>query len=161
MALRERRFFLKLLFILFIVLSSVFAEDINLYATLGIISHHFDIDERGNAYNSNHQAYGAEVTYDHRYTAAYLHLKNSRYKQTDIGAIGYRYDIYGPLGFYGIVGYQSGYCFDGFKSVECPEGKNDSGIHFVPMLYYRHDYFIVDLIAQQNMVALKFNIKLF
>lgn len=142
-------------------MSHLFAKDINLYATLGIVSHHFDIDEDGNAYNSNHQAYGAEITYDQRYTAAYLHLKNSRYKQTDIGAIGYRYDISGPFGFYGIVGYQRGYCFDGFKSVECTEGRDNSGIQFVPMLYYRHDYFIVDLIGQQDMVALKLNLKLF
>lgn len=139
----------------------MFAEDINLYGTLGIVSHHFNFDEHNNAFNSNHQAYGAEITYDHRYTAAYLHLKNSRYKATDIGAVGYRYPLYGPFGFYGIVGYQKGYCFDGLKSLECTEGKDNSGINFVPMLYYQHDYFIIDLIAQQNMVALKFNLKLF
>lgn len=152
---------MKLLLIILIVLSPVFAKDINLYATLGIVSHHFDTDEHDHAFNSNHQAYGAEITYDHRYTAAYLHLENSRYKPTDIGAIGYRYNIYGPFGFYPIVGFQRGYCFDGFKSVECTEGKDNSGIHFVPMLYYRHNYFIVDLIAQQSMVALKLNVKLY
>ena len=144
-----------------IILSHVCAEDINLYATIGIVSHHFSTDEHDRAFNSNHQAYGAEITYDHRYTAAYLHFNNSRYKSTDIGAIGYRYDTYGPFGFYPIVGFQRGYCFDGLKSVECTEGKDNSGIHFVPMVYYRHNYFIVDLIAQQNMVALKLNVKLY
>lgn len=139
----------------------IHAEEIHLYATAGIVSHHFDKDEHGNAYNNNHQAYGAEVTYDNRYTAAYLHFKNSRSKQTDIGAIGYRYDLYGPFGFYGVVGYQKGYCFDGFKSVECTEGRDNSSVTVLPMLYYRHDYFIVDLIAQQNIIAFKLNLKLY
>jgi hypothetical protein len=137
------------------------AKDIHLYGTVGIVSHHFDKDEHGNAYNKNHQAYGAEISYDNRYTATYLHFKNSRYRQTDVTALGYRYDLYGPFGIYGVVGYQKGYCFENFKSVECSEGKDDSGITVLPMIYYRHDYFIVDLIAQQNMIAIKLNVKLY
>ncbi len=149
------------LLVMLLITFGAYAEEVHLYGTVGIVSHHFDKDEHGNRYNNNHQAYGAEMTYDDRYTAAYLHFKNSRHKPTDVAALGYRYDLYGPFGFYGVVGYQKGYCFDGFKSVECTEGKDNSGITVLPMLYYRHNYFIVDLIAQQNMVALKLNLKLY
>ncbi len=31
----------------------------------------------------------------------------------------------------------------------------------MPMLYYRHKYFILDLITQGDMVALKFNLKIY
>ncbi|MDP2078597.1 MAG: hypothetical protein Q8J85_11175, partial [Sulfuricurvum sp.] len=104
---------------------------------------------------------GVELTLDQKYTMAYLHFVNSRDKVTDIGTIGYRYDLYGSFGFYAVVGYQKGYCFEGLKSVECRESKDNSGFAFMPMLYYKHDYFTLDLITQGTMVALKLNIKLF
>lgn len=141
--------------------ASLHAADIDGYLTVGMVSHHFSTDEQGDAFNENHKALGAELVYDEHYTLAYLHFDNSRDRSTNIYAIGYRYDIYGPIGIYGVVGYQNGYCFDGLKSVECTEGKDDSGLAFMPMLYYRHEYFTLDLIAQYNMIALKLNLKLF
>jgi hypothetical protein len=104
---------------------------------------------------------GAELVLDQHYTLAYLHFDNSRDRSTNIYALGYRYDVYGPFGLYAVAGYQNGYCFDGLKSVECKEGKNDSGFAFLPMLYYKHDYFILDLIAQNDMIALKLNLKFY
>lgn len=140
---------------------AIHASEIDAYATVGILSHHFSSDDEGDPYNDTHKAYGAEILFDQRYAISYLHMINSRNKTTDIGAVGYRYNFYGPFGVYGVVGYQHGYCFDGLKSVECTEGKDNSGIAFMPMLYYQHDYFIIDLITQGSMIALKFNIKLF
>jgi hypothetical protein len=128
---------------------------------LGILSHHFNTDEDGNQYNEHHNAYGLEAVLDQRYTFSYLHFTNSRNKTTDIGAIGYRYDIIDSFGIYGVIGYQHGYCFDGFQSVECTEGKDNAGIAFIPMLYYRHKYFILDFMTQGDMIALKFNLKLY
>lgn len=136
-------------------------KEVDLYATLGIASHHFNTDEYGKKYNEHHNAYGVEALYDQRYTLAYLHFTNSRNRPTDIAAIGYRYDIIGPFGLYGVVGYQHGYCFDGFQSVECTEGRDNDGIAFMPMFYYRHQYFILDLIVQDDMIALKLNLKLY
>lgn len=151
---------MKHLYMILLCMLSLNAAEIDGYATVGIVSHHFGTNE-GESYNENHKAYGAELVFDQRYTLAYLHMINSRGKETDIGAVGYRYDLYGPFGIYGVVGYQRGYCFDGLQSVECTEGKDNTGIAFMPMLYYRHDYFTLDLITQGTMVALKLNIKLF
>ncbi|MCL4431090.1 MAG: hypothetical protein M1300_02090 [Epsilonproteobacteria bacterium] len=146
--------------ILFLFSLYLCAQEINGYATVGMVSTHFKNND-GGPYNEDHKAYGAELTLDQKYTMAYLHFVNSRDKVTDIGTIGYRYDLYGPFGFYAVVGYQKGYCFEGLKSVECSEGKDNSGFAFMPMLYYKHDYFTLDLITQGTMVALKLNIKLF
>ncbi|HLD22638.1 MAG TPA: hypothetical protein VJA83_01760 [Sulfuricurvum sp.] len=151
------KFFLTLL----LFISLLDAKEIELYATLGMLSHHFGTDENGNDYNENHNALGAEAVLDQRYTLAYLHFINSRDKKTDIVALGYRYDIYNHFGIYGVLGYQRGYCFDGLRSVECTEGKDNTGIAFMPILYYRHKYFILDFITQGSMVALKFNLKIF
>lgn len=149
------------LLLIFLFLFSLSASEIDGYATVGIVSHHFGSKSDG-SFNENHNAYGAELVLDQRYTMAYLHMTNSRNKETDIGAVGYRYDLYGPFGIYGVVGYQKGYCLERIlSSVECTEGKDDSGIAVMPMLYYRHNYFIVDLISQGNMIALKLNLKLF
>jgi hypothetical protein len=152
---------MKFLLYLLLLISAIQGKEIDLYATLGIVSHHFGSDENGNKFNERHDAFGAEVVLDQRYTLAYLHLINSRDKTTDIAALGYRYDIVGPFGIYGVLGYQRGYCFEGLRSVECTEGKDNTGFSFMPMLYYRHHYFILDLMAQENMVALKFNLKLY
>ena len=152
---------MKLFFSILLFLSTLSAKDIDLYATLGLVSHHFDTDEYGNKYNEHHNAYGVEAIYDQRYTLAYLHFTNSRNNTTDIAAIGYRYDIIDSFGIYGVVGYQHGYCFEGIESVECSEGKDNAGIAFMPMLYYRHKYFILDLITQGDMIALKFNLKFY
>lgn len=160
MALSQRGIFMRFFFIVFFFALCVCGEEINGYATVGMVSTHFKNDA-GKPYNEEHKAYGAELILDQKYTLAYLHFINSRDKVTDVGTIGYRYDLYGPFGFYGVVGYQKGYCFEGLKSVECSEGKNNSGFAFMPMLYYKHDYFTLDLISQGTMVALKLNIKLF
>lgn len=137
------------------------AAEIDGYITVGIVSHHFS-SNGDEPFNENHKAYGAELVLDQHYTLAYFHMINSRDKETNIGAIGYRYDLYGPFGIYGVVGYQKGYCFEGFQvSVECTEGKDNSGFAVMPMLYYRHDYFTLDLISQGSMIALKLNLKLF
>lgn len=160
MALSQWRIFMRFFSILFLFSLYLCAQEINGYATVGIVSTHFKNND-GGPYNEDHKAYGAELTLDQKYTMAYLHFVNSRDKVTDIGTIGYRYDLYGPFGFYAVVGYQKGYCFEGLKSVECSEGKDNSGFAFMPMLYYKHDYFTLDLITQGTMVALKLNIKLF
>ena len=152
---------MKVFFGLILLLVVLNAEEIEGYATVGMVSHHFGTKDSGERYNGNHDAYGAEIVYDKRLTLAYLHFVNSRDKDTDIVVTGYRYDIYKGLGIYGVVGYQKGYCFDGLKSVECTEGKDNDGFAFMPILYYRHQYFTVDLITQGTMVALKLNIKLF
>ena len=143
------------------LITSLYAEEITLYATLGMVSHHFEEDENDRRYNENHRALGAEALWDHRYTLAYLHFTNSRNKSTEITAVGYRHDLYGRFGVYGVVGYQKGYCFEGFKSVECTEGKDNDGIAFLPMVYYRHPYFMIDFMTQGSMVAFKLNLKLF
>lgn len=161
MALSQRRILMRLFFILFLIALCTSAEEINGYATVGMVSTHFNTND-GEPYNEEHKAYGAELMLDQKYTLAYLHFVNSRDKVTDIGAVGYRYDVIGPFGIYGILGYQKGYCLEGFQSsVECTEGKDNSGFAFMPMLYYKHDYFTLDLITQGTMVALKLNIKLF
>lgn len=160
MALSQWRIFMRFFSILFLFSLYLCAQEINGYATVGMVSTHFKNND-GGPYNEDHKAYGAELTLDQKYTMAYLHFVNSRDKVTDIGTIGYRYDLYGPFGFYAVVGYQKGYCFEGLKSVECSEGKDNSGFAFMPMLYYKHDYFTLDLITQGTMVALKLNIKLF
>jgi hypothetical protein len=152
---------MKLSFTILVFISILSAKDIDLYATLGLISHHFNTNEDGNKYNESHNAYGVEAVLDQRYTLAYLHFTNSRNRVTDIMAIGYRYDIIDSFGIYGVVGYQHGYCFDALRSVECTEGKNNAGIAFIPALYYRHKYFILDFITQEDMLALKFNLKLY
>lgn len=152
---------MKLFFSILLIFTSLYAKDIDLYATLGMASHHFNTTEDGNSYNEDHNAFGAELLYDQRYALAYLHFTNSRDKTTDIAAIGYRYDIIDSFGIYGVVGYQRGYCFDGLKSVECTEGLDNTSIAFMPMLYYRHKYFILDFITQGSMIALKFNLKLY
>lgn len=152
---------MKFLLVFLLLLSSIEGKEIDLYATLGMVSHHFGTYEEGESYNGNHDAYGAEAVLDQRYTLAYLHFVNSRYKTTDIAALGYRYDVVGPFGIYGVIGYQKGYCFDGLQSVECTEGKDNSGIAFLPMLYYRHPYFILDFMTQGSMVALKLNLKFY
>lgn len=152
---------MKYLFLILLHLLRVNAAEIDGYATVGIVSHHFGSNEN-EPFNENHNAYGAELVLDQRYTLAYLHMTNSRDKETDIGAVGYRYDLYGPFGISGVVGYQKGYCLERvFSSVECTEGKDNSGIAVMPMLYYKHDYFILDLTTQGSMVALKLNLKLF
>lgn len=152
---------MKYFFIILLLLFSTYAAEIDGYVTVGIVSHHFG-SNGDEPFNENHKAYGAELDLNQQYTLSYLHMTNSRNKETDIGAVGYRYDIYGPFGIYGVVGYQKGYCLERvFSSVECTEGKDNSGLAVMPMIYYRHDYFTLDLISEGSMIALKLNLKLF
>ncbi len=97
MALSQRGIFMRFFSILFLFALYLYAEKINGYATVGMISTHFKTND-GEPYNEEHKAYGAELTLDQKYTLAYLHFINSRNKTTDIGAVGYRYDVIGPLG---------------------------------------------------------------
>ncbi len=157
----DKIFYMKILLMFLLLLSPLAGEEIELYATLGMVSHHFGTTESGKKYNEDHNAFGAEAVLDQRYTLAYLHFINSRDKTTDIIALGYRYDLIDSFGIYGVVGYQRGYCFDALRSVECTEGKDNTNIAFMPMLYYRHKYFILDFITQGSMIALKLNLKLF
>jgi hypothetical protein len=152
---------MRMLFILSLIVPHLFALQTEGYATVGMVSHHFSKNDDGESYNQKHDAYGAEAVFDGRYTLGYLHFINSRDKETDIYAAGYRYDVYGPFGVSIVAGYQKGYCFDGLRSVECTEGMDNSGFAFMPMLYYRNPYFILDVITQGSMVGLKLNIKLF
>ena len=151
---------MKFLTGLFLLIAQLGAHEVEGYVSAGMVSHHFGSYQEGD-YNENHDAYGAELLYDKRYALAYLHFDNSRNRTTDILAAGYRYDLYGPFGVTLVAGYQHGYCFDGIKSVECTEGKDNDGFAFLPMLHYRHKYFMVDLMSQGTMVALKLNIKLY
>lgn len=151
---------MKFLFIFTILLFSINAADINGYATVGIVSHHFDTNN-GKSFNEDHKAIGVELLINQNYALSYLHFDNSRNKSTNIYAIGYRYDLYGPFGIYAVAGYQNGYCFDGLKSVECTEGRDNSSFTFLPMFYYKHNYFILDLILHEEMIALKLNLKIF
>lgn len=152
---------MKFFFGLIVLMVQLSGKEIDGYATIAMLSHHFSTDEQGDPYNNKHKALGAELVIDQRYTLAYLHFDNSRDRSTNIYALGYRYSLYGPFGVYAVVGYQNGYCFDGLKSVECTEGKDDSGFAFLPMLYYKHDLFTLDLMTQGSMIALKLNLKLF
>jgi hypothetical protein len=152
---------MKILLSLFLFISLLHSNEVALYATVGVLSHHFNTDANKNKFNQEHDAFGAEAVFDGRYTLTYLHFNNSRNKTTNIAAVGYRYDFIDSFGLYSIIGYQKGYCFDNLKSVECTEEKDNSGIAFLPMLYYRHKYFILDFMTQGNMVALKLNIKLY
>ncbi|MDP3464693.1 MAG: hypothetical protein Q8R86_02865 [Sulfuricurvum sp.] len=152
---------MKFFFGLIVLMLHLSGKEIDGYATVAMLSHHFSTDEQGDAYNNKHNALGMELLFDQHYTLAYLHFDNSRDKSTNIYALGYRYDLYGPFGIYAVAGYQNGYCFDGLKSVECTDGKDDSGFAVLPMLYYRNDYFILDLMTQGSMIALKLNLKLF
>lgn len=150
--------FFPALLLLFLNLGALETEG---YVTVGMVSHHFNSSENGNDYNENHDAYGAEILVDRRYSLGYLHFNNSRGKTTDIVALGYRYDLYGPFGVSLFAGYQQGYCFEGIKSVECTEGKDNDGFAFIPMLHYRHKYFIVDVMTQGSMVGAKLNLRLY
>jgi len=152
---------MRIFILVSIILVHLHALQTEGYVTVGIISHHFSTNEEGEPYNGKHDAYGAEAVLDGRYTLAYLHFINSRDKETDIYAAGYRYDLYGPFGLYVVAGYQEGYCFDGLRSVECTEGKDNSGFAVLPMLYYRNKYFILDVISQGSMIGFKLNLKLF
>lgn len=152
---------MKLFLGLILIVLGLRGQEIDGYVTAGMISHHFGTDEAGEAYNQDHDAYGAEILYDRRYSLSYLHFDNSRDKTTDIVAAGYRYDLYGPFGVTLVAGYQRGYCFEGLRSVECTEGKDNDGFAFLPMLHYRHKHFILDLMTQGTMVALKLNIRLY
>lgn len=151
------KFFLGLL----LLILQLDGREVEGYATVGMLSHHFGSYEEGRHYNEDHDAYGAELIYDQRYTLAYIHFDNSRFRPTDIVALGYRYDLYGPFGVSVVAGYQHGYCFEGMKSVECTPGKDNDGFAFMPMVYYRHKNFVVDVMTQGSMVGIKLNIKLY
>lgn len=140
-------------------------EDKNneLYLTAYIYSLHWTKnDSTDEKYNDLHKAYGLEYIYKNRYSLSYNHFINSRSKDVDAYGIGYLFHFNDSFGLHLVGGYQEGYCFDGLlNSVECTEGKENKSAFLLPMLYYKHKYFKLDCFTNSDMIALRFNIKIY
>ena len=134
-----------------------------LFLTAYIYSLHWNKnDSTGEAYNDTHKAYGLEYIYDDRYSLSYNHFINSRGKDVDAYGAGYLFHLNDSFGLHLVGGYQEGYCFNGLlNSVECTEGKKNKSAFLLPMLYYKHKYFKLDFFTNSDMVALRFNIKIY
>ena len=135
----------------------------DLYLTVYLLSAHWTKnDSTGEEFNDTHKAYGLEYIYQDKYSLSYNNFINSRGKEVDVIGAGYLYDLYDDtFGLHIIGGYQEGYCFDGFlSSVECTEGKDNTGAFVLPLLYYKNRYFKVDFFTNSDMVAFRFNIKI-
>ncbi len=165
-----------LLFLFFLLLNIAKADDPDnaltqaekdpheLFLTAYILSFHWTNNETtGEKYNDTHKAYGLEYIYSDRYSLTYNHFINSRGRDVDVYAAGYLFDLYDDVfGIHLSGGYQEGYCFDGLlKSEECVQGSDDTSAFILPMLYYKHKYFKVDLFSNGNMIAFRFNIKIY
>lgn len=135
-----------------------------LYLTAYLLSLHWtrnkDTEEE---FNDTHKAYGLEYIYQDKYSLSYNHFINSRNKEVDVMGVGYLVDLYeDSFGLHLIGGYQEGYCFNGLlNSVECTQDKNNNGAFILPLLYYKHKYFKLDFFTNSDMVAFRFNIKIF
>jgi len=159
--------------LLILLFSFVHADDIamsvqeddkhELFLTAYIYSLHWNKnDSTGEEYNDTHKAYGLEYIYDDSYTLSYNHFINSRGKDVDAYGAGYLYHFSDSFGLHLVGGYQEGYCFDGLlNSVECTEEKGDKSAFVLPMLYYKHKYFKLDFFTNSDMIALRFNIKIY
>lgn len=134
-----------------------------LFLTAYIYSLHWtENDSTGRAYNDTHKAYGLEYIYDDRYSLSYNHFINSRGKDVNAYGAGYLFHFNDSFGLHLVGGYQEGYCFEGLlNSVECTEGKKDQSPFVLPMLYYKHKYFKLDLFTNMDMIALRFNVKIY
>ena len=142
------------------------AETVNkneLFLTTYIYSLHWSKnDSTGEEFNDTHKAYGLDYIYDDKYSLGYNHFINSRDRSVDAYRAGYLLHFNNSFGLHLIGGYQEGYCFDGLlNSVECTEGKKDQNAFFLPMLYYKHKYFKLDFFTNSDMIALRFNIKIY
>jgi len=135
----------------------------SLFLTIYLSSIHFTKNDNTNEYyNEKHKAYGLEYINKDRYTLTYNHFTNSRGKEVDIYGVGYLLDFNDSFGLHLIGGYQEGYCFDGLlSSVECTQGKDNTGEFILPMLYYKHKYFKIDFFTNINMIAFRFNIRVY
>jgi len=134
-----------------------------LYLTLYLHSLHFTKnDDTHEEFNETHKAYGLEYINDDHYSLSYNHFVNSRGNQVDVYGAGYLLHFNDAFGLHLITGYQKGYCLENlFSSVECNEGKKNESAFVLPMLYYKHDYFKLDLFTNTEMIALRFNIKIY
>jgi len=135
-----------------------------LFLTAYIFSVHWTKnDTTGEPYNDTHKAYGLEYIYKNEYSLSYNYFVNSRGRDVDVYGAGYLFDFYKEsFGLHLIGGYQEGYCFNGLlNSVECKQGSDDTSAYILPMLYYKHKYFKLDLFSNGDMVALRLNIKIY
>jgi len=140
------------------------AEKHELFLTAYLYSLHWtENSSTGEEFNDTHKAYGLEYIYDEQYSLTYNHFINSRGKDVDVVGAGYLFDLYqGKFGLHLIGGYQEGYCFDGLlNSVECSQEKDNTGFFALPLLYYKHKYFKLDFFTNSDMVAFRFNIKIY
>lgn len=138
-------------------------QDHELYLTAYMYSFHWTENETtAEAYNETHKAYGLEYIYDMKYSLSYNHFINSRGRDVDAYGAGYLLHFNESLGLQLIGGYQEGYCFDGIlNSVECNDATTDKSAFVLPLLYYKHKYFKLDLFSNSDMIALRFNIKIY
>ncbi len=152
-----------LLFFGFLSADEPQTQEHELYLTLYLHSLHFsDNTETSEAFNETHKAYGAEYIYQEQYSLGYNHFINSRGKGTDVYGAGYLLHFNDVFGLQLTGGYQEGYCFNGFlNSVECTQGMNNKSAFLLPLVYYKHKYFKVDLFTNSDMVALRFNLKVY
>ncbi len=134
-----------------------------LYLTSYLQSFHFTRNSHTKEeFNDRHKAYGLEYIYDDQFSLTYNHFVNSRYRDTDVYALGYLLHFNDALGLQLMGGYQQGYCFDGLlNSVECTPGKTDGSAFVLPLLYYKHKYFKLDFFTNSDMIAFRLNIKIY
>ena len=134
-----------------------------LYLTTYMYSFHWtDNETTGEAYNETHKAYGLEYIYTMDYSVSYNHFTNSRGKDVDAFGAGYLLNFNDSFGLQLIGGYQKGYCFNGLlNSVECTEGETDKSAFILPLIYYKHKYFKLDMFSNSDMIALRLNIKIY
>lgn len=140
------------------------SKEHELYLTAYLFSLHWtNNDTTGEKYNDTHKAYGLDYIYKSKYSLTYNHFVNSRSRDVDVYGAGYLFDLHEEsFGLHLIGGYQEGYCFNGLlNSVECVEGEDDTSAFILPMLYYKDKYFKVDLFSNGDMIALRFNIKIY
>lgn len=149
--------------ILFLVLLLTYVKADNLYLTSYLYSSHWTKNESTHEkYNDTHKAYGLEYITDSQYSLSYNHFINSRNKDVDTYAAGYLFNFNDSFGLHLLGGYQKGYCFDGLlSSVECSEGRDNSSAFILPLLYYKHEYFKLDLFTNSDMVAFRLNIRIY
>lgn len=144
--------------------TSVSSTKHDLYLTVYLLSEHWTKnDTTGEEFNDTHKAYGLEYIYKNNYSLTYNHFINSRGNDVDVFGAGYLFDLYDDsFGIHLIGGYQEGYCFDGLlSSQECTKGKDDDSAFILPLLYYKHKYFKLDFFTNSDMIAFRFNIKIF
>jgi len=163
----------KLVLLTFLLFTPLIADEIDettqdqkheLFLTAYLYSLHWTKNSStGEEFTDTHKAYGLEYIYDEQYSLTYNHFINSRGKDIDVVGAGYLFDLYkGKFGLHLIGGYQKGYCFDGpLNSVECTQQEDNTGLFILPLLYYKDKYFKLDVFTNSDMVAFRFNIKIY